>query len=230
MFQFDYYSLCDSPSWLIIFLHGYNDCPQNHRKYLEYLMQKSPNSCIIAPKSNKTCDKNPHQNQWFGMLSNDPDNKRISPDTPVSQIFDIYQRAEKDIDDCASKINRFINTLQQKYHIDNNHTYLIGFSQGAMLALYTALSRTATLAGVFSLSGLIAGKDKLAKKISSTPKTYIFHGKKDNIVQYKTLSFTIEWLETHGVISQIFTYDELSHRLSENEFNEISKIINTASL
>lgn len=227
MFQFDDYSLNNNPSQLIIFLHGYNDCPQNYKTYLEYLMQKSPNSYIVAPKSNEICDKNPHKNQWFGMLLNDPENKRVLPDTSVSQIFSIYQRVEKNIDDCALKINSFINALQKKYGIDNNQTYLIGFSQGAMLALYTALSRTDTLAGVFSLSGLIAGKDLLAKKISSTPKTYLFHGKKDNIVQYKTLPSTIKWLKKHGITPQVFTYDELSHRLSENEINTISNILNS---
>ena len=45
--------------------------------------------------------------------------------------------------------------MQKKYKISVHKTFIIGFSQGAMLALYSALSNKNVLGGVFSLSGLI---------------------------------------------------------------------------
>ncbi|MDO4162052.1 MAG: dienelactone hydrolase family protein [Pseudomonadota bacterium] len=214
---------------LIIFLHGYNDCIANHEQTADLLCQKLPHAQIVLPQSDEPCDKNPQQRQWFGMMSYDAENKRTQPETSVPEIFRIYHKAEADICRCSGEINNFINTLQQKYLIDNRHTYLIGFSQGAMLTIYTALSRTTTLGGAFVLSGLVAGRASLAEKINSQPPLYLFHGKKDLKVQYKTVKSTATWLRHRGIPTTVFSFDNLSHHVTEQEIDIIADIINSTT-
>lgn len=180
---------------------------------------------LIAPEAPEICDKNPQKRQWFGMIKYDAENKRNLPTTSVPQIFKIYRRAEPEIDLRAQQINQFIDTMQQKYGIANSNTFLIGFSQGAMLALYTSLSREQTLGGAFILSGLAAGRSLLHHKIKSTPPVFLFHGKNDLKVQYKTLKSTGNWLKKHQITPQIFTYKNLAHSVIAEEIQTITQII-----
>ena len=214
---------------LVIFLHGYNDSISNHQTDFEVLCHLLPDSIIAMPQSPELCDKNPRQHQWFGMLKYDPQSLRTQPQTSVTQIFKIYQKAAASIDLCAQNINAFIDKLQQKYNIDNSHTYLIGFSQGAMLTIYTSISRSHTIGGAFALSGLAAGHKLLATKITARPKLYLFHGLDDLKVQYKTVKSTVQWLKRHNMQPKVFTYAGLTHHVTALELEKICSIINNTT-
>lgn len=211
---------------MLIFLHGYNDSVANYRQIFDLFCQNLPLCYVAMPQSPEICDKNPQQRQWFGMQQYDPQNRRINPLASVQEIFEIYQKAAADINKCAAELNIFIDELQKKYNISDSQTYLAGFSQGAMLTLYTALSRQKALGGAFVLSGLAAGRKLLAGKIAARPPLYLFHGKDDLKVQYKTLDSTVLWLKKQKITPQIFTYDGLTHHINMAEITQICSIIN----
>lgn len=52
-------------------------------------------------------------------------------------------------------LNRFIEELIEEYPVDTNHIYLMGFSQGSMIALSYAMAYPERLAGVIAQSGAI---------------------------------------------------------------------------
>ena len=215
------------PEKMVIFLHGYNGVITDYQCAIDLLRAKIKNAVIIIPQAPEISDKNPQKYQWFGMLQYDAENKRINPETPVETIFTIYNAASDDVRRCSALINGFIDEMQKKYNIDNEHTYLVGYSQGAMLAISTVLSRRETLAGGFALSGLVAGADWLSENIKSRPQIYLFHGENDLKVQYKTLSYSVQWLKEHGVKPVIRTYPDLKHKVCEEEIGEIAEIINS---
>ncbi|MBR1601579.1 MAG: hypothetical protein IJ677_08405 [Alphaproteobacteria bacterium] len=214
------------PLKLVFFLHGYNGNIDDHQYAIDWLCQKLNDSIVIVPKAPQISDKNPQKNQWFGMLKYDSENKRSQPETSVDEIFAIYNSASSEIRQCAKNINNFINEIQKKYKITDNQTYIIGFSQGAMLTIYTSLSRQTQIAGSFSLSGLIAGANSLSEDIKSHPSVYLFHGEDDLKVQYKTLTYNKDWLKNHNINSKVYTYCGLAHKICEAEIDEIAKIIN----
>ena len=215
-----------NPLRLVIFLHGYNSTISNHQYAIDWLCEKLPDTLIVIPKAPEISDKNPERNQWFGMLKYDSEGKRTQPETSSSDIFAIYNAAGNDMKRCSDLINQFIDEVQAKYKFDDEHTYLIGFSQGAMLTIYAALNRTKPLIGAFALSGLVAGSDLLDSDIKSRPPLYMFHGEDDLKVQYKTLSDSVNWLQKHGVNVQVQTYHNLAHKISEEEVDKIAEVIN----
>lgn len=226
MFAYNTYISGNKPNKLVIFLHGYNGTIATHQYALEWLEKYLHKAVLIVPHAPQISDKNPERRQWFGMLKYDPDDIRSKPQTNIENISAIYNRAAAEIDFCADKINRFIDEMQQKFKIDNCRTYLCGFSQGAMLTLYTAVSRHGELGGAFVLSGLVAGADLLQTKINSRPHIYLFHGEDDLRVQYKTLPQTIAWLKQNNITVKVQTYSRLSHRMCEDEISEIANVIN----
>lgn len=225
MFKYDFYKI-GKPLKLVVFIHGYNGTIADHQYAIDWLREKLCNALLIIPQAPQISEKNPLKYQWFGMKQYDPENKRTQGSTSSKEIFAIYNTAQKDVSSCAQNINQFIDDLQKKYEIDNAHTYLIGFSQGAMLSIYTALSRPQRLGGIFSLSGLIAAENLLSQNIKSKPEVYLFHGTEDMKVQYKTLSDSIKWLQLHGITPQVHIYNELSHKICELEIIKISEEIN----
>ena len=226
MLTYNSYILGNIPQNLVIFLHGYNGNPADHQYAIDWLKQYLQQSILIVPEAPEICDKNPQKKQWFGMLKYDAANRRSQPETTVAEIMDIYNAAAPEIASRAQMLNQFISDLQQQFNIDNAHTYLIGFSQGAMLTVWTALTRPQKIAGGFVLSGLIAAEETLADKVESQPPLYLYHGQDDMKVQYKTLDFSAQWLQQRQIPLKVQTYTDLAHRINEAEIKSIADIIN----
>jgi len=226
MLPYTLHKIGEHPQNLLIFLHGYNDSMADYSDKIAWFSAKLQSAYLIFPQSAQPCDKNPQHLQWFGMLKYDPDNKRRQAQTSTAEIFSIYEKAEDDLKKQARNINLFITQMQQRYGIDDAHTYLMGFSQGAMLTIYTALTRRSCLAGGFVLSGLVAAKNNLQKQICSRPFLYLFHGAEDLKVQYKTLPDSISWLQANNVPCQSKVYLQLAHNINEDEINIVAQIVN----
>ncbi|MBR5154337.1 MAG: dienelactone hydrolase family protein [Alphaproteobacteria bacterium] len=202
---------------LIVFLHGYNSCIEDLLPSIGILEKELNNTLIIIPSADMTCERNPNKKQWYALNDVDPERKRRNPITSIDEIIDIYNKTGNRISNVSKRLNSFISGLQKQYKITNKNTYIMGFSQGAMLALYTGLTRRYEVGGVFSFAGIICGKDMLEKEISSTPKVYLFHGTSDLSVQYKTLEYTKDWLSSHDIDWESIEYDGIEHRLIDDE-------------
>lgn len=226
MLKYNHYILGNIPQNLVIFLHGYNGNPADHQYAVDWLKQYLQQSILIVPEAPEICDKNPQKKQWFGMLKYDAANRRSQPETTVTEIMDIYNAAAEEIASRAQMLNEFISNMQKQFNVDNAHTYLIGFSQGAMLTIWTALTRAQNIAGGFVLSGLIAAEKTLSDRIVSRPPLYLFHGQDDMKVQYKTLDFSVQWLQQRQIPLKVQTYSGLPHRINEDEIKTIADLIN----
>ena len=113
----------------------------------------------------------------------------------------------------------------EKYQIDDGHTYLAGFSQGAMLAIWTALIRMQELAGCFSFSGLAAADEHLDLQIVSRPTVYLLHGKKDQTVLFKCLDYTKKWLQQENIPVAVKIFNTLDHQILPEELDFVAGII-----
>ena len=212
---------------MIVFLHGYNSCIADLEPYAEMLCQRIKHLAVVIPTPEMVCERNPNKKQWYGLVDVDPERKRRKPETPTTEIVEIYNKTGDRISDVARKLNSFISTMQKEYKVNNKHTYVMGFSQGAMLAIYIGLTRRYELGGVFPFAGIVCGEEKLASEINSRPEVYLFHGTNDLGVQYKTLSYTKSWLDKHDVAWKAIEYDGIEHRLIEDEMADAADIINS---
>ncbi len=227
MATFDYksYGNTINPQNLVIFLHGYKSSMEDISPEAALLSSISPQTLVITPQSPKVHHKN-QMRYWYNISEFDTEHKRHNPQTPLSEIVQIYNAAGEQLAHEAERINRFINEIQQEYHVSEQKTFIIGFSQGAMLALYTALSRNSKLGGCFVISGLVAGKDKLEQDIKSYPKIYLFHGLKDDVILPKTIEFSTDWLKKHNLDFKLETFENLAHKIDNQELAKIAEIIN----
>ncbi len=220
-----YYKKGEKPNKLVFFIHGYNGSVADIDYAAQILLAKLDNVCLVLPEAADVCEKNREKRQWFSLRQFDPQDLRRDPQTSTSQVVDIYNHYGEDMLKVAKNLNKMLDNLQQEYQICNDKTYVMGFSQGAMLAIFTSLIRKNPVKACFALSGIVAGKDTLAKNILSYPKVFMFHGKDDLSVQYKSLDFSLNWLKEHNVFVTDFRYDGLGHRMIDEEMEVIAKEI-----
>lgn len=215
------------PEKLVIFVHGYNGTPEAIDYAVQMLKAKLNNAVIVVPRAPFPCEKNAENLQWLSFYAEDPLVRFRNPEASVEEIFDIFNRLGSSFANVAAQMNAFIDEQQALWKIDDANTYIIGFSQGAMISIYTALTRKKELGGCIAVAGIIAGKDRLAKEIVSRPKLLVLHGRDDATVQYKTLPFTLKWFEQNKVLFDVFEFDGLAHRMNEAEMQKAAEFINS---
>ena len=220
-----YFNELNKPEQMLIFLHGYNGCVDDIDKSLQYLTARLPNTVIIAPEAETVSEKNPLKKQWYSLRAVDKDDKRRQPDTPLSELVAIYNRYDLFLSKRAQEINLWITQWQKEYGISNENTIIAGFSQGGMLACYTALTRDNFDGKCLMFSAVVAGADGLSENQKSYPKTYLFHGDKDVSVNFKTMPFSVEWLSHHQIKTKTFVYKDLAHAITEKELDDAVRVI-----
>lgn len=214
-----------APKKLMIFLHGYNGDVSDIESSALFLSQNSSDLVIVLPESNELSEKNDAKKQWYSMWEFDPEDKRRDQKTTLENLLDVYDKYGDSLALAAREINTLIDHLQSKFQIENKNTSIAGFSQGAMLACFTALSRKDFDGKCLMFSGVVAGANHLEKDQKSTPDTYLFHGKADTTVNYKTLNSSLNWLKNHAVNATPFCYEGLTHRLSHDVLTDAAKIL-----
>ena len=81
-----------------------------------------------------------------------------------------------------NKLNKFIDEVIEQNKIKINKIALVGFSQGCMISLQTALKRKDKISCVIGYSGKIINQEHLDKNIVSRPEIYLMHGDIDQVV------------------------------------------------
>lgn len=221
----NYFNSSQTPTKLMFFLHGYNGDTADIESAARFFSQNKQELLILTPESAMISEKNPAKKQWYSLWEFDPEDRRRKQETSLSELIEIYNRFGNSLHNAAKLINTMINEQQQKYGINNQNTIIAGFSQGAMLACYTALSRPDFTGKCFMFSGVVAGADSLEKEQNSTPSTYLFHGKNDLTVNYKTMDYSLGWLEKHHISTRAFRYEDTAHRLTEPALTDALKFI-----
>ena len=225
IFSYKSYSNSNKPKKLVFFLHGYNSCIEDLEPSIDILKQHVKDCLFIVPSSSMVCERNNLKKQWFALTDIDPERKRRKIETPTDEIIEMYNKTSSRISKVAKDVNLLISEIQKEYNISDKNTYVMGFSQGAMLAIYVSLTRDNEIAGAFSFAGTICGKDSLEKEIKSYPNVYLFHGTSDLFVQYKTLEYTKNWLDKHDISWEAIEYDDIEHYLIDDEMYDAIEII-----
>lgn len=90
---------------------------------------------------------------------------------------------------------------------DPRDSLLIGFSQGAIMALH-AVAAGLQVAGIIAVSGRLAGQ---VSPRSAWPPISLLHGAEDPVIAPATARATETWLHDAGATPQLTVFDGLGH-------------------
>ncbi len=179
--------------YLIIFLHGWGSNGDDLIQLANYWKNDLKNALFLSPNAPEVCTANEQGRQWFDIMS---DNKEI-----------IYKGLEKAYLDLQTYIKEQLNS----FNLDNKKYFLVGFSQGTMLALHSALRKKCL--GVLGYSGGIIDY-KTPKKFENN-NILLLHGKQDTIVPISRMHHAKSLLKSFSIEAKTREYDNLEHSINE---------------
>ena len=154
----------ESPESAVVLCHGYGGDGKDISIVANYWKNFLPKTLFLCPDAPEICKVNSSGFQWFDLMDQTPE-----------EILSKSLIAE-------NKLNNFIAEVIQINNISAKKIALVGFSQGCMISLQTALKRKDSVGCVIGYSGKIINKEHLDKNIVSNPEIYLMHGDIDQVV------------------------------------------------
>ncbi len=125
-----------------------------------------------------------------------------------------------------TKILSFISNACAAYGADSSQVFLMGFSQGAIMAYDIALASPGKIKGVLALSGRMMEESKALKtdwKKAVNVKFFIAHGNSDNVIKISDGEKASEFLKTKKVTDLTYNTYEMPHSLNGKELNDMKQ-------
>lgn len=178
------------PDSIVVLIHGYGSDGEDLLSLGKSWASLLPNTLFVAPHGPVACEINPSGNQWFGLKDWEP------------------LRILKEIQVLTPAFNRYLDGLLKAHGMPSNKLALVGFSQGAMLALHVALHRPQP-AGVVAYSGAFLN-DPMELKIARAP-VLLIHGMEDQVLPASASQAAEETLKALGVPVTLSLLSGLGH-------------------
>lgn len=184
----------------IMFLHGVGADGNDLIGLAPEFARILPHAAFASPNAPEPCDFAPMGRQWFSLMDRSP-----------SALLNGVKAA-------APAVNAFIDAELKKWNLDDSALALIGFSQGTMVALYTALRRPKPCAAVLAYSGALLGAETLGAEIVSRPPVLLIHGDQDPVVPVEALGHAAAVLSANGVPMEMNVRNGLGHGIDAEGF------------
>jgi phospholipase/carboxylesterase len=201
--KFYEYSDVKDPKYLVVFLHGYGANGENLID-LSYEFKKIlPDAHFISPNAIEPWEGGfPHAYQWFSLSAG---MERRSLDTMAESV----KNANKTL--C-----NFINSQLERFKLSAENLFLVGFSQGAMMALYQGFIQNKNPAGVISFSGKLILPEMVNQKTLSKPEICLIHGESDSVVPFSSLAEAGLLLKENNISFEEHPIPNLDHSIDIN--------------
>ena len=176
---------------LVILLHGLG-ASGNDLIAIGYHMKKFlPNTHFIAPNAPFPYDMAPFGCQWFSMI-----------DRSHNALLGGLKKA-------ADIVKGYVNKQLERFNLSSANLALVGFSQGAALALYAGFSSKQPCAAILSFSGLLVMPDV----IESKPPVCLIHGEDDKVVPFTAFTEAHQLLSRYNIKFRAFSRKGLAHEI-----------------
>ena len=179
-------SLSGETRQLVIILHGYGADGADLISLGQQWQRLLPDAEFVAPNAPQFCQNPPMGYQWFPL--------NVTMQGVVSTPRERWQGAV----DTAPVIDGFIDEELARTGLDPSKLALVGFSQGAMMALHVGLRRKASPAAIVSFSGMLLGPEHLPATRAKPP-VFLAHGSVDEIVPFAAMEMTRQALGTANI-------------------------------
>jgi phospholipase/carboxylesterase len=153
---------------LVVFLHGYgadgNDLIDLGQSWADLM----PHAAFVSPHAPEPCGMAPMGRQWFELTFRDPGERW------------------RGVNHAAPDLNAFLDAELGRLGLSDASLALVGFSQGAMMAMHVGLRRTRMPGAIVAYSGHLVGPEHL-NEAAGKPPVLLVHGDQDTIIPIDAL-------------------------------------------
>lgn len=189
-----------APQALVVLLHGYGADGRDLIDLGNAWAGLLPNAAFVSPHAPEPCGQAPVGRQWFPLTFCDP--------------HELPRGAEA----AAPVLAAFLEQELAKLDLPPERLAVVGFSQGAMMALKVGLSDALRPAAVVAISGLwVDASTPRAEPIPNPPPVLLLHGEDDEVVPAQALFGSAQALAAAGVPVEWHLSLGLGHGIDEDE-------------
>jgi phospholipase/carboxylesterase len=186
-----------APRKLVVLLHGLGADGFDLIDLAPQWGKAVPQALFVAPHAPEPCDIAPYGRQWFSV--GDRTEARLAAGVRVA----------------AEALSAFMDAETAALGLAPSDVALMGFSQGAMMALFTALRRDPPPAAVLAYSGRLVAAGALGAELRGRPPVLIVHGEADEVVPVGESRKAEAALQAVGVAVEACYRPGLGHGLDE---------------
>lgn len=185
---------------LVIFLHGVGSDGNDLIQLAPMLAEVLPDAAFVSPHAPYPFDMAPMGRQWFSLRDD-------RPAAIDQQVADTY-----------GHVDRFLDAEMARAGVAAAQVALVGFSQGGMMALQTALRRIEPLAAVAAMSTILPHAYTLQNEIASRPPVLLVHGDQDNVLPVHGCNESERALKAHNVPVMAHILRGRGHEIDQEGF------------
>lgn len=204
------------PKKLVFLLHGYGDNGNNFINLAQNLYDSSVKINFFAPSASSNIPQYPDGRQWFNLYPNGIYFKEAGP-TEKEIMKKDYLKSVKELD-------QYITKCCLNYNLSYQDCFILGFSQGAMIAFEFCSYLNKAFAGCIMLSGRILSSENDKSFFVKTP-LLIIHGDKDEVVPPYHFKEACNILNTGGFLYESHLIKDEGHLVSSEILQLVKNFI-----
>ena len=158
---------------VVVFLHGYGADGADLLGLADPLAPHLTDVAFYAPDAPERCVDSPFGRQWFPI-------PWIDGSSEEEQAAGVLA-ASRDL-------NAFLDKVIADEGVTDSALALVGFSQGAMMAMQVAPRRPVPVAGVVAISGRLLAPEMLEAEALVRPPVLLIHGDQDPVVPFDDMA------------------------------------------
>jgi len=182
---------------LIVMLHGYGADGEDLIGLAPYLGQVMPDAAFVAPNAPFPCAMSAFGFQWFDVWDADS-TRRLEGARLANSI-----------------LQPFYDVQLEAHNVPPQELYILGFSQGTMMALHSGLRRPVAPRAIVGFAGRLMAAHLLAEEMTCKPPVMLAHGKDDDVVPVESLEQANRALRAAGVEVECHVIQGLGHGIDE---------------
>ncbi|HEY1941106.1 MAG TPA: dienelactone hydrolase family protein [Roseiarcus sp.] len=178
---------------LVVFLHGYGADGEDLIALGDQWRGLLPNASFVSPHAPERCSGSPTGRQWFALSTTEPEDPRGADER------------WKGVVSAQPSIDAFLDEELARLGLDESRLALVGFSQGAMMALHVGLRRKRAPAAIIGYSGLLVGPDHLGEAGAARGEhapILLVHGDQDPVIPLEAMFIAMNDLAKAEIPSQ----------------------------
>jgi phospholipase/carboxylesterase len=199
--------LLDGPRWgpaaggaprrLIVLLHGLGADGFDLIDLAPGWGKAVPEALFVAPHAPEPCDIAPYGRQWFSVQDR----------TPARMLAGVRV--------AAGHLGAFLEAETTRLGLAMRDVALMGFSQGAMTALFAGLRHDPPPAAILAYAGRLIGAETLPAELRGRPPVLLVHGEADDVVPVQGSQDAARVLAGLGLAVEAEWRPGLAHGLDE---------------
>jgi phospholipase/carboxylesterase len=187
----------EAPRKLVLLLHGVGADGFDLIDLAPGWGKAVPEALFLAPHAPEPCDLAPYGRQWFSLQDR----------RPAPMLAGVQS--------AAAVLGRLLEAETATLGLTMADVALMGFSQGAMTALYTGLRLDPAPAAILAYAGRLIAPESLSAELRGRPPVLLVHGEADDVVPVEASRQAEAALRAAGLEVEAAYRPGLAHGIDE---------------